>query len=225
MCVIQNHTCVCPYTDHPKLFLSRKIVCAPSVQCETRDNPTETEFFYCDDFHISREARRIPYHCAVCYATEYPDPPGERGRPAGKREHPPPLSPEEQERAFELMDKEKLTEFHHLDKQRGSGRTYFLQPSYRSGFIDLRDEYTAELYRTGNDFLKDRDENGELIPTPNGQTQGVEYPDDPTPRLYLANGEVDKVGEYKQARANESATDPKYKLGDDWGLHPPPANR
>lgn len=215
MCEILQHTCVCPYQDNPKVMLLRKIVCPVPVQCPDREAPPRRSVVLCNQFHIGGQSRMIPYHCAACDTEDPYHPEREKGRPAEHREHVQ-RTPAELAQAFGFMDDDFLTEFHHLAKKRATGRIYWTFDQYRTGIIDPDEEYTPELYLTGNDFIQDG--NGELKAISNGSQRGIKHEEDPTPQLFRSDGERDRAAEHKQARAKQHKDDKRYRMRWDEGL-------
>lgn len=202
MCIIQKHTCVCHYGDKAKVLLVRRVRCA--IIGRDCPNPKVVVVEKCVDFHTEAIAARArSYDCAVC-SVKNPD-----------------TGAVDEDEAFASIGKDGLTEFHHLDKQRQSGRTYFLNREYRTGYVDPKEEYTAELYHTGNHFRLAGEEDSGMVEfdmLEEEERRYVEHFDDPTPKLYLPSGERDTQGEYQDFRKWEHPTDTRYRVNQDLGL-------
>lgn len=198
MCRKEMHTCPCGYFGHAKLYFVRNIVCPPEKECRIRNDPDERIIHQCRNFHIDGQ----PYVCAICRCEDVL---------VSSR-----ATAEEVERALEHMDHDHVSELHHLAKQRRSGRRYFLLETYRTGYVDIFDEYSAEIYRTGNSFTEERDD---LIPVPNDQPRGVGYEPDPSQPLYVPGTRRvrDHDAECRESCAMESQWDQRYNQALDDG--------
>lgn len=196
MCREETHSCPCLYRGHAKLYFVRKIVCPPDKDCRIRNDPDPKTINQCRNFHTDGE----PYVCAICRSDNVVL--GlNRGTPA---------STEEVERALEHMDADYLSELHHLVKQRQSGRRYFLQDDYRTGCVHIGEEFSAELYRTGNSFTEDN--MGDLQVIANSDSRGVTYEQDPSQPIYVGGqrGVRNYRAEMRQSRALERPGDQRY---------------
>lgn len=75
------------------------------------------------------------------------------------------------------------------------------------------EEYSAEVYRTGNDFAEDRRKDLEVIS--NGHSRGVTYEPDPSQLICIGvrRGVQDYQAELIQSYALESPDDRRYNRG------------
>lgn len=190
MCRIEQHTCVCREglrSERTKLLMTRMIVCAADVDCPDRDDMPIIIIIRCADFH-KIPARELPYRCARCSCDSI--------RLNVQ------LEPDTEVRAtLAMMDRDCLTRFDHLEKRVSSGRTYFLRSSFRTGYMDVQDEFVSERYRTGYMYLERPD--GQLVRIPDGQRRGQE------------ETEGDNLTGNFQSDGEESSSDELYDSEDD----------
>lgn len=147
MCYIDTHECFCDHHNDSWVLLVRKIVCAPSMPCRSRDDPPERDIIRCENFHLDLGGTGH-WRCAICRRARVPPNPDPEGDQAELENQ----FNTDQRRAFVLLDRDRLPECHHRDP---------------------KNKYVTHVYQTGKVFAMKI--NGGLTPVRHGNGRKLHY--------------------------------------------------